>query len=86
MSAGYGPRRPSGHPWGPRRPPTRLTLDRAEVRAAIRSLGPWFWEDVRRDPRASIPAYDPITGYETWEELEANPPVFIGLLAPPGGG
>ncbi|CBG73488.1 hypothetical protein SCAB_64851 [Streptomyces scabiei 87.22] len=52
----------------------------ASVRATVRALGPWFWEVVRWDPRASIPPYDPITGYRTWAEFEAAPPQFTGIL------
>lgn len=55
-------------------PPRRLA-------AVTRALGPAFWEVVRRDPRADIPPYDPITGYRTWAELEADPPQFTGILA-----
>lgn len=43
---------------------------------------------VRRDPRADDPNYDGITGYRTWEELEADPPQFTGFLGsrPPAAG
>lgn len=34
---------------------------------------------VRRDPRADGPAYDGITGYRTWEQIDADPPQFTGL-------
>lgn len=36
---------------------------------------------VRHDPRADDPAYNPITGYRTWDEVEADPPQFTGILA-----
>jgi len=36
---------------------------------------------VSRDPRADDPDYDPITGYRTWEQFEAEPLHFTGLLA-----
>ncbi|MFE2600123.1 hypothetical protein ACFXCZ_27150 [Streptomyces sp. NPDC059396] len=51
------------------------------IRATVHVLGPSFWETVLRDPRTNIPPYDPITGYRSWAELEANPPQFEGILS-----
>lgn len=36
---------------------------------------------VSRDARAEDPAYDGITGYRTWAEVEADPPQFTGLIS-----
>jgi hypothetical protein len=60
--------------------PTRPKADRAQLRALASRLGPRFWEAVRLDPRADVPRYDPITGYRTWAEVEADPPQFTGLV------
>lgn len=60
-----------------------LRLTRAQLRDLVRRLGPEFWEEARLDPRTRIPPYDPITGYRTWAEVEADPPQFTGVLADP---
>jgi hypothetical protein len=48
---------------------------------AAKILTTWAPGTVCRDPRADDPAYDPITGYRTWDEVEADPPQFTGILA-----
>ncbi|MEV5680976.1 hypothetical protein [Streptomyces sp. NPDC052179] len=63
------------------RPLMPSTASQNAIRATLHALGPSFWETARRDPRTDIPPYDPITGYRSWAEFEANPPQFEGILS-----